>query len=206
MHVAAWVDDLIFIMLKPEHGGCEGFAGGCRVCAEYHGRALEVQHFWKEKAAKLGIPLSEKVFEVSQTGSFTGPAIDTFRGVFSMLPDQLASTIAAVEELRAATRTTQRLAARVRGKVLHYGVAVPCIAVAAASISQLMHKREAGLGPLEDIPHIRDEHSLQFDWEESIGISARTRRALHFVALALRVRGSAGHLANCSKLAVLRVH
>ena len=38
------------------------------------------------------------------------------------------------------------------------------------SLSQLMHKREAGLGPLEDIPHMRDEPALQFDWEESIEI------------------------------------
>ena len=102
-----------------------------------------------------------------------------------MLPDKLASTIAAVEEMRAATCTTPRLAARVRGKALHYGVAVPFIAVAAASLS-------AGLGPLEDIPHMRDEHSLQFDWEDSIEISARARRALDFVAGALRERGSAG--------------
>ena len=74
----------------------------------------------------------------------------------------------------------------------HYGVAVPFIAVAAASLSQLMHTREAGLGPLEDIPHMRDEPALQFDWEESIEISARARRALDFVARALRERGSAG--------------
>ena len=40
-------------------------------------------------------------------------AIDTFRGVFSLLPDKLVSTIAALEEMRAATCTTQRLAARV---------------------------------------------------------------------------------------------
>ena len=88
--------------------------------------------------------------------------------------------------MRAATSTTPRLAARVRGKVLHSGVAVPFIAVAAASISQLMHKREAGLGPLEDIPHMRDEPSLQFDWEESTGISERAHRALGLVARALR--------------------
>jgi hypothetical protein len=29
IHVAAWVDDLIFIMATPEHGECAGFAGGC---------------------------------------------------------------------------------------------------------------------------------------------------------------------------------
>ena len=77
---------------------------------------------------KLCIPLSEKGPEVSQTGSFTVLAIDTFRRVFAMRQDKLASTTAAVEELRAAICTTlQRLAARVRGKVLHYGVAVPSL-------------------------------------------------------------------------------
>ena len=101
--------------------------------------------FLEEKAAKLRIPLSEKGHEVSQMGSFTGLAIDTFRRVFSMLPDKLASTFAAVEEMRAATRTTPRLAALVRGKMLHYGVAMPFIAVAAASLLQLMHNREVGL-------------------------------------------------------------
>ena len=125
-----------------------------------------------------------------------------------MLPDKLTSTIAAVEEMWAATSTTLRLAARVRGKVLHYGVAVPFIAVAAASISQLMHKREAGLVPLKDIPHMRDETTLQFDWEESIEISARARRALDFCGA-----GTTGerlsrpaHMANRSKLPVLRVY
>jgi hypothetical protein len=29
VHVAAWVDDLIFIMSTPEHGKCDGFEGGC---------------------------------------------------------------------------------------------------------------------------------------------------------------------------------
>ena len=54
-----------------------------------------------------------------------------------------------------------------------------------------MHRREAGLGPLEDIPHMLDEPSLQFDWEESIEISARAHRALGFVARVLWERGAA---------------
>jgi hypothetical protein len=46
VHVASWVDDLIFIMSTPEHGECAGFVGGCPVCTEYHGRALKVQELW----------------------------------------------------------------------------------------------------------------------------------------------------------------
>ena len=55
-----------------------------------------------------------------------------------------------------------------------------------------MHKREAGLGPLQDIPHMRDETTLQFDWEKSLEISARASRALDFVARVLQEKGSAG--------------
>ena len=66
VHVAAWVDDLIFNMSTPEHGGCAGFEGGCEVCTEYHGRALKVQDMWQDKAWRLNIPLSAKGNPVGQ--------------------------------------------------------------------------------------------------------------------------------------------
>jgi hypothetical protein len=92
VHVASWVDDLIFIMSTPEHGGCAAFVGGfCPVCTEYHGRALKVQEMWHAKARKLNIPLSAKGHLVGQSGAFTGVAIDSFQGRFSMLPDKMAS-------------------------------------------------------------------------------------------------------------------
>ena len=49
VHVAAWVDDQIFIMSTLEHGACDGFACGCRLCAEYHCRALEGQRLWRRR-------------------------------------------------------------------------------------------------------------------------------------------------------------
>jgi hypothetical protein len=32
VHVASWVDDLIFVVSTPEHEECAGFVGGCPVC------------------------------------------------------------------------------------------------------------------------------------------------------------------------------
>jgi hypothetical protein len=32
VHVASWVDDLIFIMSTPDNGECAGFEGNCLVC------------------------------------------------------------------------------------------------------------------------------------------------------------------------------
>jgi hypothetical protein len=80
VHVTSWVDDLIFIMSTPNHGGWPCFEGGCSVCTEYHGRALKVQELWHEKARKLNIPLSAKGHLVGQSGAFTCVAINSFKG------------------------------------------------------------------------------------------------------------------------------
>jgi hypothetical protein len=101
------------------------------VCTEYHGRALKVQELWHAKARKLNIPPSAKGHPVGQSGAFTGVAIDSFQGRFSMLPDTMASLVTARQELAASEVSTPRLIARVRGKALHYGCAIPFIAVAA---------------------------------------------------------------------------
>jgi hypothetical protein len=76
VHVASWVDDLIFIISTLEHWGCTGFEGGCSVCAEYRGRALKVQELWHTKARMLYIPLSAKGHPVGQSGAFTSIATD----------------------------------------------------------------------------------------------------------------------------------
>ena len=91
VHVAAWVDDLIFIMSTQEHGDGAGFEGGCEVCAEYHVRALKVQEMWQEKTLLHNIQLSAKGHPVGQLGVFTGVAIDTYRGRFNMLQEKLES-------------------------------------------------------------------------------------------------------------------
>jgi hypothetical protein len=76
VHVAAWVDDLIFIMATPEHCECAGFEGGCAVCGEYYGRALKVQEMWQTKARSPNIPISAKGHSVGRRGAYTGLAID----------------------------------------------------------------------------------------------------------------------------------
>ena len=65
------------------------------MCTEYHGRALKVQELWHAKARKLNIPLSAKGHPVGQSEAFTGVAIDSFQGRFSMLPDKMESLVAA---------------------------------------------------------------------------------------------------------------
>jgi len=192
VHVAAWVDDLIFIMQTPEHGDCNGFEGGCEVCAEYHGRAVLVQDEWRKKAARLNITLSEKGHEVSQKGAFTGVGIDTLRGVFHMLPDKLAAMFTAIEQLCASVGTTPRLISRVRGKALHYACAIPFVRIAAPSLSQAMHDRESGIGPTK-VPCIKDEtESEEFKWDHPMQLSARARRALAFLREAMDRFGDAG--------------
>jgi hypothetical protein len=191
VHVAAWVDDLIFIMSTPEHGECAGFDGGCEVCAEYHGRAVVVQELWRRKAAKLNIPLSAKGHEVSQRGSFTGVGIDTLRGLFFMLPEKLQSVSCALDKLRESTASTPRLISRVRGKLLHYGCAIPFVAIAAPSLSQAMHDRERGVGPTR-VPSMQEEAEQQFDWDRPTTLSPRAMCALAYAKEALERHGESG--------------
>ena len=160
---------------------------------EYHDRALKVQQQWIEKAKALRIPLSATGHAVSQQGPYTGIAVDTFLGRFSMLPVKLASMHSARDQLAAATHTTPgpRLASRVRGKALHYGCAIPFVAIAAPSLSQLMHNREAGTGPVT-VPSLEEVRELDFDCDRETLVSERARRALEFMRLAMEEYGAYG--------------
>ena len=146
---------------------------------------------WQAKARALNIPLSAKGHAVGQRGAFTGLAIDTHKGRFHMLPEKLASMISARDDLAAAVLTTPRIIARVRGKALHYGCAIPFVAVAAPSLSQLMHNRVTGTGPVA-VPSLDEEKEAEFDWDRELQVSERARRALEFMRAALDRYGSAG--------------
>ena len=76
------------------------------------------------------------------------------------------------------------LSARVRGKTLHYGCAIPFVAVAAPSLSQLMHNRETGTGPVA-VPSLDEEKGAEFDWDLELRVSERARRALDIVRMAM---------------------
>ena len=120
VHVAAWVDDLLFSMSTPEHAACAGFDGGCAVCIEAHSKALEVQEAWLEKARALNIPLSAKDHNVGQRGVYTRVAIDMFSGRFSMLPEKLQSMTDARNALAASPLSTPRLIAKVRSSAITF--------------------------------------------------------------------------------------
>jgi hypothetical protein len=108
-----------------------------------------------------------------------------------MLPEKLVTMTAARDELASVATSTPRRIARVRGKALHYGCAIPFVAVAAASLSQLMHGREAGSGPVA-VPTLEDEGETEFDWDQELPVSERARQALEFMRIAMEKYGSDG--------------
>ena len=75
------------------------------------------------------------------------------------------------------------LSARVRGKALHYGCAIPFVAVAAPSLSQLMHNRETGTGPVA-VPSLDEEKEAEFDSAET-GPAGRSPSAVKAVGSAV---------------------
>ena len=78
------------------------------MCAEYLGRTLKVQELWHTNEHKLNILLSTKGHPVEQRGAFTGIAIDTYKGQFSILPDKMATLVAALRELATTDVSTPR--------------------------------------------------------------------------------------------------
>jgi hypothetical protein len=66
-----------------------------------------------------------------------------------------------------------RIITRVR-KALHFGCAIPFVAVAALSLLQLMHNRETGTGPVA-VPSLEEEKEADFDWDRDLRVSERAR-------------------------------
>jgi hypothetical protein len=85
--------------------------------------------------------------------------------------------------LAAASLSTPLIIARVRGKALFYGCAIPFDAVAAPSLSQLMHN-ETGTGPVA-VPSLDEEEEADFDWDRELRVSERVRQALEFMRVAM---------------------
>ena len=192
VHVAAWVDDLHFSLSTPPHPPCAGFEGGCPVCVEYYGYAVAAERLWKEKARKLNLPLSGKGHSVAQRGPYTGVLIDTFRGLYIMLPDKLQGLVVSLQQLLACASPTPRLVSRPRGKLLHYDCALQYLRVPAASLSQFMHGAEVGLGPFA-VPSLRDEADAPFEWDRPLGlVSSRARHAIQFALEAISRFGARG--------------
>ncbi len=184
VHVASWVDDLIFVMSTPEDGECACFESYCEVCWEYYCHALKVQELLQAKARALNIPLSAKDHAVGQRGAFTWLVIGTHKRRFHMLPEKLASMFSARDDLAAAALSTWRIIVRVRGKALHYCCAIQFIAVAAPSLLQLMHNRETCTG-LVAVPTLEEMKVTVFDWDRELRVSERALRALEFMRTAM---------------------
>ena len=82
---------------------------------------------------------------------------------------------------------------------MHYGCAIPFIAVAAPSLWQLIHGRETGAGPVE-VPSLDTEKELEFDWDMKVRMSERARTALEFMRIAMERYGDAGQPLSMASL------
>ena len=60
-----------------------------------------------------------------------------------------------------------------------------------SSLSQLIHDRETGTGPVE-VPALEAEKEMEIDWDQELRVSAREREALEFMRVALERYGAVG--------------
>ena len=95
------------------------------------------------------------------------PLPDTYLGTITMLTEKFDSVLLAIYSFQICNIATCHLAAEIRGKIMHYGQAVPFLAICAPSLSQLIHA-----------PSLLDEASLSFDWDASASLQVTSRATL----------------------------
>ena len=110
-----------------------------------------------------------------------------------MLPEKLESMVAARNELASAGVSTPRHVSRVRGKAIHFDCAIPFkfVAIAAPSLSKLMHRETGMARGLVEVPVLEAKKDMEFDWDRELLVSARLREALEFISIALERDGTA---------------
>ena len=192
IHVAAWVDDLHFSMRTPPHPPCLGLVGGCAVCTATHCRAVAAETLWHAKAKVLNLPRAPgKGHSAAQGGAFTGVHIDTYLGRYSMLPEKLAALHTNFGPMSTASTSSPRALARTRGKALHYGCAVQYLRPACASLTQAMHQAEQ-VGSTPPPESALEGNDPDFNWDQALTVSTRTRAAAACLRLALDQFGTLG--------------
>jgi hypothetical protein len=89
------------------------------------------------------------------------------------------------DDLAAAALSSPRIIARVRGKDLHYGCAIPFDLRCGCAIPFVAVA--AGTGPVA-VPSLDEEKAAVFDWDRELQVSERALRALDFMRKAGEVR------------------
>jgi hypothetical protein len=169
-----------------------GFAGGCPTCAVTHARACIAEQLWHTKAKALNLPLSAgKGHSVNQGGPFTGVAIDTFTNQYNMLPDKLQGLHENFNSMTPLLTSSPRALARSRGKAFHYGCAIQYLRIPCASLTQAIHQTEAlGSAPPPSLEAEKD--NPDFNWDQTLPVTTRTRTTLASMQLILQHFGQAG--------------
>jgi hypothetical protein len=110
------------------------------VCGAALARAERLDEWWIDLCVQLGVSLNElKHQRCAQSVEYAGLRFDTFRGLLLVLPDTLASLLVSAESLGVADAVwTQRLLDRVKGRLLHYSVAISHLRILVTELGRLM--------------------------------------------------------------------
>jgi len=87
-----------------------------------------------------------------------------------MLAAKFDALLLSIYSFRSQPVTTCRLVAGIRGKLLHYGQAIPYLAMCAPSLSQLIHGSSSA-------PSLSEEADLHFNWDQTLQLNARAALA-----------------------------
>ena len=117
--------------------------------------------------------------------------IVTFCSRYSMLKDKLEGLHTNFDTLASVSTATPQALARTRGKALHYECAIQYLRPACASLTQAMHQAEqADASPPPEAA--QEGNDPDFQWDQTLTVTTRTRAAVACLQLALHRFGTLG--------------
>lgn len=155
-----WVDDFLFTKAVRRHPPCDGFEAGCVVCLEVLPDAQEDHRFVIDLGTRLGMGFQDyKRQFCAQRGAYGGFLLNTVRGRMSVLPEKVAKMLGCLEEWILGAFTSARGLAKIRGKAMHFSIAIRYLRVLIPEIS-LALGTEADPGD--------DDGDSGVDWDREI--------------------------------------
>ena len=134
-----WVDDFVFHKMVEWHEACAGLAGGCAACGRGLATAVVLDEWWMGLCGQLGVPLNgDKHQCCDQSVEYAGFLFDSFRGLMLVLPEKLALLLEQAASLGEDRSWSTRDLDRIKGRLLHYSVAVRHLRVLVVELQRLM--------------------------------------------------------------------
>ena len=173
----AWVDDILSSLRAVVHEMCNGAEGGCVTCLANREVAQAAYQNFQNVLQELNVRENKsKGFGPDQKGAFMGIFMNSIIGRLNATPAKIAGLTQCLLDLCKQASATRTELAKGRGKLVHYGQAIPYLGAIPTEFS-----REIEHGAIQPIR-----------WNQAVLIRQRLQRAMEYALTTIAMRANDG--------------